>query len=104
MLYSRVMARDALANTVVLAVALIGIGTAAIASRRFRLTLLDLFRPGTIPAEDFNEPTEIDATAEADVTVQIEEPVISGGVMLERDRPKSRGTSGSTPAFGTPGT
>jgi hypothetical protein len=98
------MARDALANTIALAVALLGMGTAAIVSRRFRLTLLDLFRPGTIRAEDFKEePTETSAKAEAKITVQIEEPVISGGVMLERDRPKTRGITGSTPAFGTPG-
>jgi hypothetical protein len=98
------MARDALANTIALGVALLGIGTAAIVSRRFRLTLLDLFRPGTISAEDFkDDPTEISAKAAAKINFQIDEPVISGGVLLERDRPKTRGITGSTPAFGTPG-
>ena len=62
--------------------------------------MVDLFRPGAIRSNDFVDATEVEQERDPKVTVQIQEPVVSGGVMLERDRSKARGITGSTPLLG----
>jgi hypothetical protein len=91
-MYIRDVLADAHANLVALAVGLIGLGVAALLSRRLRLTLLDLVRPGTIHPEDLKS----DEGMTPGITV------MSGGIVLERDKPKTYGITGSTPALGTP--